>query len=181
MRTVSFVTSMMSNSPTVCAGLLDAGLFLAFDHATLAKLRPAASALTQIVQLCAARVRFADDLNLFNAWRAGKEGTLDANAVRCRPAHGKGCIVATAPDRDHCTGEDLHTLTVAFYNARMNAHIVTGRHGGDVGVVLRVVVFNRSNQFVIHIKSALAAQQLMSLPGCACLLSINSSRHGRDR
>jgi hypothetical protein len=53
-----------------------------------------AGTFPKVVQLGAADVSVTVNLDLFNAWRAQQEGTLDANTIGSNTANGEVLLVA---------------------------------------------------------------------------------------
>src|SRR5208282_3508011 len=90
-----------------------------------------AGELAQVVELGAADIAAAQNLNLLDARRMQGENPLDADSVRYF-AHRKSRAVAAAIDLDHDPFELLEPLLLAFNDLDLNSQRIAGAKRGQI-------------------------------------------------
>lgn len=103
-------------------------------------LNPGGAALqaTQVVKLGPADRAAAGDFQRVNQGRIERENPLDANAAAGGPAHGevgRGAVAVLAANYHSLKG--LNTLSLAFSDAEIDPHRVSGAKVRDFGVAFR--------------------------------------------
>jgi len=87
-----------------------------------------AGAATQVIELRAAGMGPADNLDFFRARRMDEEGALYADAIGRDAPHCKVGVDAASPKPNDSSLKDLHALTVAFHDATVDTDGIAWVH-----------------------------------------------------
>src|SRR5699024_3651781 len=100
-----------------------------------------------VVEVRAADLAVARDLDLVDARRVNQECPLDADAVGGHAANGDVLVDATAAAPDYDTLEHLDTLAVTLDHLRVNAN---GIAGAELRNILELLRFDGANKLGNH-------------------------------
>ena len=98
-----------------------------------------AGAATQVIELRAAGMGPADNLDFFRARRMDEEGALYADAIGRDAPHCKVGVDAASAKPNDGSLKDLHALTVAFDDATMDTDGIAGVHLRHLALELLVL------------------------------------------